>query len=50
MDSQFDLLCDVLPGRDSWRFKVRVIRLWPVYAFRKPDEINSLEMVLSDEK
>ncbi|XP_045799478.1 replication protein A 70 kDa DNA-binding subunit-like [Trifolium pratense] len=38
------------PGRDSWRFKVRVLRLWSVSAFLRPDQVNSLEMVLIDEK
>ncbi|GAU25322.1 hypothetical protein TSUD_375850 [Trifolium subterraneum] len=40
MGTQFDMLCDVLPGRDSWKFQVRVLRLWPVYSFLKPEEIT----------
>ncbi|MCH82068.1 transcription initiation factor TFIID subunit 15b-like, partial [Trifolium medium] len=50
MGTPFDMLCDVLPGRDSWKFRVGVLRLWPVYSFLKSDEINGLEMVLIDEK
>jgi hypothetical protein len=50
MESAFDMLCDVLPANQGWKIKVRVIRLWPVYSFMKPDEINSLEMVLLDDK
>jgi hypothetical protein len=50
MDSAFDLLGAVTPGKDSWRFKVRVLRLWNTYSFLKPDVVNSLEMVLIDEK
>jgi hypothetical protein len=50
MDSAFDLLGAVTPGKDSWRFKVRVLRLWNAYSFLKPDLVNSLEMVLIDEK
>ncbi|CAJ2664707.1 replication protein A 70 kDa DNA-binding subunit A-like [Trifolium pratense] len=50
MDSTFDMLCDVVPGRESWRVKVRVIRVWEVPNFLNPDQINSIEMVLIDEK
>ncbi|CAJ2666653.1 unnamed protein product [Trifolium pratense] len=50
MATQFDMLCDVLPGRDSWKFIVRVLRMWSISSFMKPNEINSLEMVLIDEK
>lgn len=38
------------PGTEAWRIKVRVARLWIVQTFMKPDQINSLEMVLIDEK
>ncbi|GAU49925.1 hypothetical protein TSUD_408260 [Trifolium subterraneum] len=50
MASRFDMLCDVLPGRDSWKFKVGVLRKWSISSFMKPNEMNSLEMVLIDEK
>jgi hypothetical protein len=50
METPFDLLCDVLPGRENWRFKVRVLRMWTIDSFMKPDEISSLELVLIDEK
>jgi hypothetical protein len=50
MDTNFDALCDVLPGREAWRIKVRVARLWTVQTFMKPDRINSVEMVLIDKK
>ncbi|MCI33004.1 replication factor A protein, partial [Trifolium medium] len=38
------------PGRTSWRFKVRVARIWEVTAYLKPDQVNSVEMVLVDSK
>ncbi|MCH80683.1 replication factor A protein, partial [Trifolium medium] len=50
MDKAFDTLGSVSTGKESWRIKVRVLRLWSVYSFMKPDQVNSLEMVLIDEK
>ncbi|WJX38032.1 hypothetical protein P8452_25732 [Trifolium repens] len=50
MNTAFDMLGSVSPGRVSWRFKVRVLRLWTVSTFMKPDQANSIEMVLIDEK
>jgi hypothetical protein len=45
MGTHFDMLCDVVPGRDFWKFKVRVLRMWSIDSFMKPGEISSLEMV-----
>jgi hypothetical protein len=42
----FDSLWDVLPGKDTWRFSVRVARLWDVFGFRSADQVNYVEMVL----
>ncbi|WJX62991.1 hypothetical protein P8452_47925 [Trifolium repens] len=50
MNTAFDMLGSVSPGRNSWRFKVRVLRLWNAASFMKPDQPNSIEMVLIDEK
>lgn len=50
MDSWFDSLAAVAPGREGWRFKVRVLRVWEVPAFLNSEQPNSLEMVLIDEK
>jgi hypothetical protein len=46
----FDMLGLVSPGKESWRVKVRVLRLWNVSSFMRPDQVNSIEMVLIDEK
>jgi hypothetical protein len=46
----FDMLANVNPERESWCFNVRVIRLWTVYSTTKPGHLNSLEMILIDEK
>ncbi|KAK2411536.1 replication protein A 70 kDa DNA-binding subunit C [Trifolium repens] len=50
MSGKFDFLADAVPGRISWRFKVRIARLWEVSAHLRPDVVNSLEMVLVDSK
>jgi hypothetical protein len=50
MGKIFDTLAAVNNDRDSWCFKVRVIRLWTVYSTTKPGHLNSLEMILIDEK
>jgi len=49
-DSNFNLLFDVAPVRESWKFIVRVVRLWEVSVFLHPEQVNSVEMVLIDEK
>jgi hypothetical protein len=48
--NSFDYLAEVVPGRETWRIKVRVLRMWKVPAFLNPTESNSIEMVLVDEK
>ncbi|MCI88471.1 replication factor A protein, partial [Trifolium medium] len=48
MASRFDFLCDVVLGRTSWWFKVRVVRIWEVTGYLKADQINSVEMVFVD--
>lgn len=50
MDSCFDSLAAVVPWREGWRFKVKILRMWEVPAFLNLDQPNSLEMVLIDEK
>jgi hypothetical protein len=40
----------IYPGREDWRIKVRVISLWTVKSVFRANQINSLEMVLIDEK
>lgn len=49
MDKSLDLVNDIVPGRLNWRIKVRVIRMWEVPTFLKPNQANSLEMVLLDQ-
>jgi hypothetical protein len=49
-NNAIDMLGLVSPGKESWRFKVHVLCLWSVASFMKPDQVNSIEMVLIDEK
>jgi hypothetical protein len=49
-EMKFDSLSEIIPGRDAWRIRVRVLRLWKVPSFLNPLETNSVEMVLVDEK
>jgi hypothetical protein len=50
MDLSFDLVSDVLLGREVWRIKVRIIMIWEVPTFLNQDQTNSVEMVLIDEE
>ncbi|WJX89950.1 hypothetical protein P8452_71901 [Trifolium repens] len=50
MGKMFDMLANVSPDRESWRFNVRVVRLWTVYSTTKPGHLDSLEMILVDDK
>jgi len=49
MEKPFHSVSEIAPGKDGWRIKVRVLRLWEVPVFLKPDQTNSVEMVLIDE-
>ncbi|MCI93070.1 replication factor-A carboxy-terminal domain protein, partial [Trifolium medium] len=50
MACKLDFLADVVPGRTTWRFKVRVARIWKVTGYLKPYQVVSVEMVLVDSK
>ncbi|KAK2418924.1 replication protein A 70 kDa DNA-binding subunit B [Trifolium repens] len=50
MSHVFDMLGVIYPRRKTWRIKVRVISLWTVKSVFRANQINSLEMVLIDEK
>jgi len=43
MERSFDSLSEIVPNTDGWR-------IWEVPTFLRPDQTNSLEMVLIDEK
>ncbi|KAL2936052.1 Germin-like protein 9-1 [Bienertia sinuspersici] len=50
MENKTDYISDINPSKDSWRIVVKVIRLWHVPSYIDPSEVQSIEMVLIDEK
>jgi hypothetical protein len=50
MSRLFDMLGVLYPRREPWRIKVRVISLWTVNSVFRSNQVNSLDMVLIDEK
>ncbi|MCI00612.1 hypothetical protein A2U01_0021632, partial [Trifolium medium] len=49
MDSVFDLVSDLQPGREAWRIKEGCEDLG-CSNFLNQDQTNSVQMVLNDEK
>jgi hypothetical protein len=49
MEKSLDSLNEIVPGRLTWRIKVRVVRMWEVPTFLKMNQANSLELVLLDQ-
>ncbi|PNX85493.1 replication factor A protein, partial [Trifolium pratense] len=47
---KFDCVSEILPNKDCVRIKVRVLRIWKTSSFLNPSDVNSIEMVLVDEK
>jgi len=52
IEKSFDCLFEIVPGKDTLRIKLQIVRIWEVPTFLKPDQTktNSLEMVLIDKK
>jgi hypothetical protein len=50
MNNNFDMVAMALPGKEKLCFRVRVLRLWNVYSVMEPKTLNSVDMVLIDEK
>ncbi|KAJ1427926.1 Nucleic acid-binding, OB-fold [Sesbania bispinosa] len=44
----FDSVKSIYRGRETWRLKVRVVRLWVICAKENPSNVFSVEMVLVD--
>ncbi|KAJ1380457.1 Nucleic acid-binding, OB-fold [Sesbania bispinosa] len=44
----FDAVRDIYRGRETWRLKVRVVRMWVICARENPSNVFSVEMVLVD--
>jgi len=50
MEKSIDCLSDIVHGREMWRIKVYVLRMWEVTTFLSPNETNSQETVLINQK
>ncbi|KAL2906391.1 Adenine phosphoribosyltransferase, partial [Bienertia sinuspersici] len=46
----YSMLSDITPEKESWKIKVRIIRLWYQPAYNNPNVTESLELVLVDQK
>ncbi|KAL2941604.1 Beta-galactosidase 9 [Bienertia sinuspersici] len=44
------MISDITPLKESWKIKVRIIRLWYQPDYNNPNITGSIEMVLVDEK
>jgi len=42
MEKSIGSFSDVVIGRESWKIRVKVVRIWEVSSFLKPRETNSL--------
>ncbi|XLT73205.1 hypothetical protein HN873_029631 [Arachis hypogaea] len=49
MSPPFDPISKIIPPREAWRIKVRVLRAWTVPSFGNADVPNSMELILVDE-
>ncbi|XP_021745324.1 replication factor A protein 1-like [Chenopodium quinoa] len=46
----FTMISDLTPLKESWRIKARIVRLWYQPDYSNIKKINSLELILVDEK
>lgn len=44
------MLNDLTPGKENWKIRVRLLRVWDAPDYYKPEKPGSLEVVLIDEK
>ncbi|KAJ1391441.1 hypothetical protein SESBI_36682 [Sesbania bispinosa] len=48
MAGPFDMINAIHPGKDSWRLRVRVVRLWEMCSIAEPTNPFAFDMVLMD--
>ncbi|KAJ1431361.1 Nucleic acid-binding, OB-fold [Sesbania bispinosa] len=48
MGGPFDMISAIHPGKDSWRLRVRVVRLWEMCSIVDPTKPFAIDMVLMD--
>ncbi|XP_021734893.1 replication protein A 70 kDa DNA-binding subunit B-like [Chenopodium quinoa] len=46
----YTMLNYITPLKENWKIKVRIVRVWYVPDYNKPEKIGSIEFVLVDEK
>ncbi|KAL2905027.1 Replication protein A 70 kDa DNA-binding subunit [Bienertia sinuspersici] len=50
MAQSINMINDLTPINENWRIKIRIIRLWEVPNYNNPNVVDSIELVLVDEK
>lgn len=50
MDTKLSYLDEIAPGKIDWKFQARIIHLWNVPNMKNREEVQSIEMLLLDEK
>ncbi|KAJ1376352.1 hypothetical protein SESBI_50028 [Sesbania bispinosa] len=48
MAGMYDLVKDVFPGKQTWRLKVRIVRIWEMCPIDHPANPFAIEMVMMD--
>ncbi|KAJ1422504.1 hypothetical protein SESBI_12997 [Sesbania bispinosa] len=49
MAALYEPVSSIFPGRQNWRLKVRVVRVWEMFPIDEPTRTFSIEMVLVDQ-
>ncbi|KAJ1381739.1 hypothetical protein SESBI_44868 [Sesbania bispinosa] len=49
MAGVYDEVHNIFSGRQSWKLKVRVVRVWEMYPIYEPSRMFTVEMVLVDQ-
>ncbi|XP_070022407.1 uncharacterized protein LOC142177011 [Nicotiana tabacum] len=50
MAPNYNYISEIVMSKMSWNLKVRVVRLWHILDREKPENSNSIELIIQDEK
>ena len=50
MAPNYNYISEISMSKMSWNLKVRVVRLWHIPDREKPENSNSIELIIQDEK
>lgn len=50
MTLKYNFIEEIALMKETWKIRTRIIRVWKSPSFDKPNEDNSIEMVLLDKK